>query len=39
VEEAHQDYYLKNPTGYKFYRWNCNRDQRLQQLWAGQASH
>ncbi len=39
VEEAHQDYYLKNPTGYKFYRWNCNRDQRLQQLWAGQAIH
>ena len=39
VEEAHQDYYLKNPGRYKFYRWNCGRDQRLQQLWAGQASH
>ena len=39
VEEAHQDYYLKNPGRYKYYRWNCGRDQRLQQLWAEQSSH
>ena len=30
----HQDFYLKNPTKYKFYRWNCGRDQRLEQLWG-----
>ncbi len=37
VEEAHQDYYLKNPARYKFYRWNCGRDQRLQQIWGDAA--
>ena len=37
VEEAHQDSYLKNPVRYKFYRWNCGRDQRLQQLWGKDA--
>ena len=26
--------YVKNPQRYKFYRWNCGRDQRLQQLWG-----
>jgi peptide-methionine (S)-S-oxide reductase len=34
AEDYHQDFYLKNPTKYKFYRWNCGRDQRLQQLWG-----
>jgi peptide-methionine (S)-S-oxide reductase len=34
VEEYHQDYYLKNPVRYKYYRWNCGRDQRLQQIWG-----
>ena len=34
AEEYHQDFYLKNPTKYKFYRWNCGRDQRLEQLWG-----
>ena len=38
VEEYHQDYYLKNPVRYKYYRWNCGRDQRLQQLWGSDAS-
>ena len=37
VEESHQDYYLKNPVRYKYYRWNCGRDQRLQQLWGKDA--
>ena len=34
VEESHQDYYLKNPLRYKYYRWNCGRDQRLNQIWG-----
>jgi peptide-methionine (S)-S-oxide reductase len=34
AEDYHQDYYLKNATKYKFYRWNCGRDQRLQELWG-----
>ena len=33
AEGYHQDYYKKNPTRYKFYRWNCGRDQRLSALW------
>lgn len=37
VEEYHQDYYLKNPLRYKYYRWNCGRDQRLQVIWGKEA--
>ncbi len=33
AEDYHQDYYLKNPTRYKFYRFNCGRDQRLRDVW------
>jgi len=32
AEDYHQDYYRKNPIRYKFYRFNCGRDQRLDQL-------
>jgi peptide-methionine (S)-S-oxide reductase len=34
AEGYHQDFYVKNPTKYKFYRWNCGRDQRIEQLWG-----
>jgi len=34
AEEYHQDYYIKNPLRYKFYRYNCGRDQRLEALWG-----
>lgn len=34
AEAYHQDYYTKNPVRYRFYRWNCGRDQRLQELWG-----
>ncbi|TVQ36741.1 MAG: peptide-methionine (S)-S-oxide reductase, partial [Wenzhouxiangella sp.] len=27
-------YYLKNPVRYRYYRWRCGRDQRLEQLWG-----
>jgi peptide-methionine (S)-S-oxide reductase len=38
AEDYHQDYYNKNPVQYKFYRWNCGRDQRLKQLWGDNPS-
>jgi peptide-methionine (S)-S-oxide reductase len=34
AEDYHQDYYKKNPVRYKFYRYNCGRDARLEQLWG-----
>lgn len=34
AEEYHQNYYEKNPLRYKFYRYNCGRDQRLDQIWG-----
>jgi peptide-methionine (S)-S-oxide reductase len=34
AEDYHQDYYKKNPVRYKFYRFNCGRDARLEQLWG-----
>ena len=34
AEEYHQDFYVKNATKYKFYRWNCGRDQRIEQIWG-----
>jgi len=34
AEAYHQDYYKKNPIRYKFYRFNCGRDGRLEQLWG-----
>jgi len=38
AEEYHQDYYLKNPIRYRYYRWNCGRDQRLEQIWGKKSS-
>jgi peptide-methionine (S)-S-oxide reductase len=34
VEEAHQDYYKKNPLRYKYYRYGCGRDPRLEEVWG-----
>jgi peptide-methionine (S)-S-oxide reductase len=34
AEDYHQDYYKKNPTRYQFYRFNCGRDARLEELWG-----
>jgi peptide-methionine (S)-S-oxide reductase len=34
AEDYHQDYHLKNPIRYKFYRFNCGRDARLEELWG-----
>jgi peptide-methionine (S)-S-oxide reductase len=34
AEDYHQDYYQKNPVRYKFYRYGCGRDERLEELWG-----
>ncbi len=34
AEDYHQDYYQKNPIRYNFYRFNCGRDARIEQLWG-----
>jgi peptide-methionine (S)-S-oxide reductase len=34
AEDYHQDYYLKNPLTYAYYRWGCGRDARLEELWG-----
>ena len=39
AEEYHQDYYLKNPVRYTFYRTGCGRDARLKKLWGDKAGH
>ena len=36
AEDYHQDYYLKNPIRYKYYRYGCGRDDRLEELWGKQ---
>ena len=34
AEEYHQDYYIKNPIRYRYYRSNCGRDARLAEVWG-----
>lgn len=34
AEEYHQDYYKKNPIRYRYYRFSCGRDSRVEQLWG-----
>ena len=34
AEEYHQNYSRKNPLIYKFYRFTCGRDKRLNELWG-----
>jgi peptide-methionine (S)-S-oxide reductase len=36
AEEYHQDYYQKNPVRYKYYRYRCGRDNRLEEIWGTQ---
>lgn len=36
-EIGHQDFYKKSPLRYKYYRWNCGRDQRLEEIWGEKA--
>ncbi len=37
AEEYHQHYYRKNPIRYKYYRYGCGRDRRLEELWGKEA--
>lgn len=38
-ESYHQDYYKNYPFRYKYYRWNCGRDQRVQEIWGEKEAH
>jgi methionine-S-sulfoxide reductase len=38
AEDYHQNFYETNPVRYKYYRFRCGRDQRVQQLW-GESAH
>ena len=37
AEGYHQDYYKKNPVKYKFYRYNCGRNARVESVWGDKA--
>jgi peptide-methionine (S)-S-oxide reductase len=37
AEDYHQDYYRKNPIRYRYYRFGCGRDARLEELWGTEA--
>ena len=40
AEDYHQNFYETNSVKYKFYRWKCGRDDRLEDVWhenAGQS--
>ena len=34
AEEYHQDYYKKNPLRYRYYRWSCGRNNRVEEVWG-----
>lgn len=34
AEDYHQDYYQKHSIRYRYYRWACGRDGRLEELWG-----
>jgi peptide-methionine (S)-S-oxide reductase len=37
AEDYHQDYYIRNPLRYAWYRSGCGRDRRLQEIWGDEA--
>ena len=37
AEDYHQEYYVKDPLRYRFYRFGCGRDNRLRSLWGKEA--
>lgn len=38
AEDYHQDYYIKNPIKYRYYRASCGRDGRVKELWGDSAA-
>lgn len=36
AESYHQDYHIKNPLRYKYYKYSCGRPARLEKLWVRQ---
>jgi peptide-methionine (S)-S-oxide reductase len=38
AEASHQDYAVRNPIRYRFYRGRCGREARLRELW-GESAH
>ncbi len=38
-EDYHQSYYEKNPIRYKYYRFQCGRDARLNEIWGPSEKH
>ncbi|MEQ8308720.1 MAG: peptide-methionine (S)-S-oxide reductase MsrA [Hoeflea sp.] len=39
AEEYHQNYYKKNPIRYRYYRYGCGRDSRVEELWGSAANY
>lgn len=37
AEEYHQDYYKNRPLRYRYYRWACGRNQRVEEIWGERA--
>ncbi len=37
AETEHQDYFVKNPTRYGYYKWGCGRKARLVEIWGDDA--
>lgn len=37
AEDHHQNYARRNGLKYKYYRWSCGRDRRLDQVWGARA--
>ncbi|MEO3431963.1 peptide-methionine (S)-S-oxide reductase MsrA [Inquilinus sp. CAU 1745] len=34
AEDYHQNYHQENPLRYKYYKWACGREQRLEEIWG-----
>ena len=37
AEDYHQNYYEKNPLRYRYYRWSCGRDKKVEDVWGKHA--
>lgn len=37
AEDYHQNYYEENPLRYRYYRYSCGRDARLEEIWGDEA--